>query len=1754
MKNFKRTLALVIAVIMVIGCVSVGVSAAGTKWYSSAVAFIESKGIAIIGADADKKVTRNDFVLWVAKLESRQPSDSAWNDSVASVDFSDVTEAHHRAAIAYSKMRGFIIGNGDGTFSPDKALSYAEACAVIVRMMGYENKVTDTSPANWAYNYMQVANTYAHAIDATFMKETDTYNPDYELSQGEAAYLLASIMNYGKNPGDSNFSTTADGINLGEYDARGTIGKAFYVVKMDRLAAGESLSNLIHLGGQKGIRYTNELKIMDGDVATKVVLQAVDGSSVVEIAAADFLKLVRISLGLNPTRDIANEEAEINVFATVDVGSIVNLVIDATTGRVTSLKASSGSVIVDTYLQATDAVAGDIYGNNSNGSNTTNTTWIMPDDLARYVGWTIREIVPKTNNKTVENTCPALPLSYDESKVTSWTNVVKDANGVVTSAVLNFRGQTYSISGLVDGENDEIVISTPGTIEVEKEDGTKETVNVLLPITADIAVKAIINAAQGEVQLVFNDEDGDGRYDSVIVKESDPFLYADEPNIQGSDNDKVISYYSSISNGTVLGTSKMKGQNIGAVIYNRYVDFAQGGDRAGVADYRTDGYHLYSAADGSKYTSGATNANTGKLQLILRASNKHFFIDGWTSSYGNAVPHFYKVVDLADFGVGIIEEVDAFSLNDYYIAKIRLTDNTVKQVYIPVTPSATATIPVTVAGATADYVFDSSAWCEFITKDMAKAIEDGIVSAIGDPGHKASTAAWMAGKYVQFATDPESKVICILGTESQTATSGFVTSVEKTATGDNTFNVTIAKSSIGVVSDTEYYLEAALNDGGEYRITTPVKYGGGSTTDIEVGKINLLNTTGIWYFQNAGTTSTSNNYAARAYNQSKHMLAAISGKAPHNTTIGLMNEALNSEIYNTTENRANGKVAAWKVDENGNVFDSTGKRVVYQYSSVGRGGVSSLTTVEVRANASSMFGWDTYETNHALFGAGKLNSPLATNDGKVTPGQDLIYVTVAQDAGSKYLLAGDRVNWTTQTFGVKSSTSFYDVKETGSSQYTLMRFWATQIVKNSKPVDSWVDVNAEKILSIKELNRTVSDDKSSYEATYEATVGFGPYYDRTKNDKGVYEYVLKFTSVVVYKGVTGTANAVIDTTKTVMIPLYQGATGTTSTQIKATTEADFAKYTIANGYYIDPVTSLVYMLVDAAEIVYKTDKDGNIVYGDVTYDWANGEVETTYTEGAEVLFDTYKLGKFATFTYKATDRNAEGWFPGLYDITLDGKTYSATYSTPVIIITPSADGFKITTTTLQNVPEKGLFVTTWNAAESYGKLTAIAVVGEAATEYSGGGTVEPPVEDKGTLVYLDVTAKSVIKATQYGKSWIVMADKSAYALPSGEDIGTIYREYSTYEEAVKAESIDISIKGGHWYKVDENGKILADVTVVSYDSVSVFDSAPYEKVTITGGWGVEDGADSIDLYIDPNYVELKTVTSGEGEDAVTSTELAWKEDAPEEKKALAYVEAYFIDATSNEVKSVNVAKSTSFATDGNYKLTATKTEKTALLQQDALISGSRTATAFLKKADGTAYVVYADKDNTVGYVVDGNLNKVETSAKLGLIQTGTLTSATASGQTIATMNGVKGVDISGYKFAFFYKNAEKTVLYKAGNSTNVSIANEATYRAQFASEQTAYNNALAAYEDALTKDYLSAERLAYYKAEVDKTEAALTAKKNSLLDRYFNGQFWNVPNSPYYQYVTVGSGSFQQPTSELTFNYVLVGDTYCVFSDEFILG
>lgn len=911
MRNFKRTLALVLAVLVVVGTFAT-VSAAETPWYQPGVDYIQAIGVdTITPAKAEQKITRNDFVLWVAKIESHQLLDSAWRDEVAGVAFSDVTDAHHKAAIAYSKQAKFIIGNGDGTFAPDKATTLAEAAAVIVRMMGYEDKVYDTSDENWKYNYMRTAQSYCYAFDNVFLTNTATYNYDYELTYGEAAYLLASIMNC--KAIDKDVSLTADGIDLGAYfvvnNNLGVSENTYYVVDMTRLTEIIGRANYASLNITTNLLDTNK----------DVVLAPVNGGALLTISGEEFLRQVRLELGLPEYVDFMNEADEIAVFEHVQVGSLVTVKTDRQTGEIIDFDITVGdtnSVVVNTYVQATAL---------------TSTT--VPNFSNKYLGWHAASIGSN-------NFIPVLPTSYTEALATSWTNIVKNTEGVITSAVLNFQGQKYNVG-------------TKSDIEIYMADSFDVTTGKYVALTADEAVNTLINAAQGSVYAVFNDIDNDGDFDTVIVHKSDAFkIFSGVNNVDGSKDDDAnrLPYITALSNGETVKDAAgneiretPKYSAIGTVLFNFSIKYPNG----------TGLTQAWSNLCSDAWTN--VGEATGKLQLAIAAEDGMGVLGGANNSGNTAQPMIhpiYKVVDLAAFEAGIIEEIDAFTLEEvgYFVAKIRTAAGEVKTVYIPDAEhiSTKTTFEVTIGGATAEYTLDSSAWCTFLSEATeAAAKELGIVSGVTNDEHRAATAAWMAGKWVNFAVDAEGVAICLLGTDKSTGINGFVVSADKTATGENTYNVTIAQSGSNKDATYVYLTEVLASNFG--------------------GSINSYN--GVHGYRIAGQSGGFDN-----------MMKEDPNKPGTYVSKGGYFVTLDGVTY--------------PVDSKGNFF-------IKSLTNEVNNGVSAVVTKEVRASASSMFDWENYEVYNAIF-AGSLIDPNFKADGIVNAGTDLIYVNLMQDAGSYY--------------------------------------------------------------------------------------------------------------------------------------------------------------------------------------------------------------------------------------------------------------------------------------------------------------------------------------------------------------------------------------------------------------------------------------------------------------------------------------------------------------------------------------------------------------------------------------------------------------------------------------------------------------------------------------------------------------------------------------------------------------------------------
>ena len=541
MKNTKRILAVVIALTMVIGMFA-SVSAASKKWYSDAVTYLEAAGIAKIGTKAETKLTRAEFVLWVAKLEAGQffVDSNKWkNDGLADVIvFSDVdtsVDGIYRAAINYCYQRHFVRGNGDGTFSPDAKVTLAQASAVIVRLMGYDNKVTNLE--DWQYNYFNVANNYCNAFDATFAANLPAVDAEYELTYGEAAYLLATILNWGVVK-DTAAETaklpclTAEGENLGEKFPRGTFSassQVAIVTGVEHVAVYYDLyggTGKIYGDNGEFNGYTSEGSTLNynfksGDMATQWTAWGFDEDTVtldfvsnvidpdsylylnlvnedgtvtdwVEISVAQFQGLVRVALGKSKNVDVANGEV-FNLGDYINNGSVVGVELSAA-GQAANVKSvsvateeSGARLISNTFLVLTST--GEKWVRNLDGS------------IVRYGKYPYL-----ANSEGSFSNKPALPSSYTDAKKVS-----------VSGNKLTLGETTYTI----------VSTRTVGTNEIVVYDAYDGD---LVPLGAKDVANMLPNTAQGEHDIEFTDVDGDGYFDIAAIRDYSYFKYVDKTN------------------------------------------------------------------------------------------------------------------------------------------------------------------------------------------------------------------------------------------------------------------------------------------------------------------------------------------------------------------------------------------------------------------------------------------------------------------------------------------------------------------------------------------------------------------------------------------------------------------------------------------------------------------------------------------------------------------------------------------------------------------------------------------------------------------------------------------------------------------------------------------------------------------------------------------------------------------------------------------------------------------------------------------------------------------------------------------------------------------------------------------------------------------------------------------------------------------------------------------------------------------------
>ena len=1322
MKNFKRTLALVLAVIMIAGMFA-SVSAASVKWYTNAVRYIEGVGIATIGSTADEKITRNEFVLWVAKLESGSLNDAYWGSAIET-PFTDITEEHNQTAIWYSARRGLIVGNGDGTFAPDKNLTFAEAAAVIVRLMRYTSKV-EGAAEEWAWANMEVANEYCDAFTNEFLANVggSVYDYDYELTKGEVAYLLATIMNASVIEGQvgTNLlgqptykSLTIDGHNLGERfigkeGAYGISGNTFMV---------------------KEIAFNEITGTVSSDKVVLTPISAKAGVGDIELSASDFTKFVRTSLGLSATP--AEGEAQIRVVDTVKIGNLVDVALKAN-NTVASLKVHTGSKVVDTHV-----VMDSMLGLDYNGNGIAN--------------WTADSIVSGASNSN-EYRDAIINSKWSSDLLFTW-----DGNKIV------FEGQKYDVT------------SSSFTVYQEVE-------GALEVVTDAATIKSLVpDVANGEVTVIFNDENLDGKYDALVILDD----YGSKFDLQFIDNKTVNDLY-----------------------------YAEG------------------------YSIDATKAS-GKLQLLVLAQGRfgHYSIndvdgdksvaDEWdgTGDYGRNYMNPYAVLDLATISSGIIEEstLKTFNGNEtYYVVTVKNAAGAREKIYIPFS-TANEVAPkfsYTINGVTASYDTALANWDVNEKLAFVNEIPDITgIETVADATEYAQNAAKLVGRYISYVVNDGKVVYCVEGTTA-TAETGYLLNVATTDVA-NMYNVTILNvNAAGKASDVKVYsvnATASVMMNSNYDAITSIFNKGNIHADDE-----------LWtrYADNIWTISADikadalidlssvyaaeygdNLYAVSVHSNGTFSYIVVEDSAKNLAFTDYANDVkLSNEPVRLDKAGVAADVLVYDTTDANFVVAKDGK---LYYTIQENNGLAGFATGDIKVQR--------------VFKSELYKDPTYFYDKET----DKWYLCVATETVTlTYSFGVDSTNVTKDNYTTISDTKLADILTTAGIDgwvNIVVNAKGTSIVAYENYVANTADstyLSADQVFVLDENGNDTTEEIVAEGYRVPAQVKK----DADGNLYVAYDFrgIDRTAAIKVAKTTANITNANNEKVTGVNEMGYYSFANATVTE--ATVVADTKSKTSSN--VVREVSAAVRSIVDAessiSNVAFTAMDKSESGYIPGTYWFTLNDSATLYFNGkkdaTDVLTDTVPAYANVSKADYTAIKNAG------FEVATSTIKYRTNANTEIVLLTPTATGYAVKVMTPAEAATKNLIIShysfvvpaqleeipAYNKYSNYNnKLDAIVLVGQEALVATTPST--PSTDDGKTvganeyLVYVPSDAETILVAPEGSKTIKVASTKSVYAIPSGTEIGSIYYEYDVYTGA-EAAKINTVIASG-WYVVTETGKIV----------------------------------------------------------------------------------------------------------------------------------------------------------------------------------------------------------------------------------------------------------------------------------------------------------------------------------------------------------
>ena len=252
MRNLKRTLSLLLAVVMVIGLMVVGAGAVSYNDFSDrgeivnkdAVSMLTTLGIIEGKPDGSyaptEGVDRAQMAKMISTIKNNGSDNGALYENVNS-GLTDIVNHWAKGHINYCYTTGIIAGRGNGIFDPNAGVTGTEAAKMLLVAIGYDPQIEGLVGTDWEINTNALATRLG--IYRNFTKDVTQ-----ALNRDDAALLIYNAMDV------EMIQQYQNGYALAYEDHRTILSSVYGVIRVEGVVAGNEWAQLQQTDSDAALR------------------------------------------------------------------------------------------------------------------------------------------------------------------------------------------------------------------------------------------------------------------------------------------------------------------------------------------------------------------------------------------------------------------------------------------------------------------------------------------------------------------------------------------------------------------------------------------------------------------------------------------------------------------------------------------------------------------------------------------------------------------------------------------------------------------------------------------------------------------------------------------------------------------------------------------------------------------------------------------------------------------------------------------------------------------------------------------------------------------------------------------------------------------------------------------------------------------------------------------------------------------------------------------------------------------------------------------------------------------------------------------------------------------------------------------------------------------------------------------------------------------------------------------------------------